>query len=362
MSTVLLVIGILSFLIIVHELGHFLVARFFRVRVEEFGIGYPPRAFTFGRWGGTEYTLNWLPFGGFVRLFGDVGEDQHGSGSFVDKSRGIQAIILVAGVFMNAVAAWALFTGALYAGIPRVIASGEESAAAWLMVAEVLPGSPAFDAGLAPGDKIAGISGASGVAPALTPEAVTDFVRERGGEPLEITYERSGTETTVTVRPAHAVIRDAPIQPAVGIALVLVSTEPLPILQAVSQGLISTYNAFKTIAVGLGSIVKDIASGAPALQDIVGPVGLVGVVGAAADNGLGNVLALAAFISVNLVIINLLPIPALDGGRLFVLGIEAAVRRNASRLALRFLNTIGIAFVVLLMVAVTYNDIARLLA
>ena len=359
--TILLVIGILVALIIVHELGHFLAAKFFRVKVEEFGVGYPPRAFIFGKWGGTEYTLNWLPFGGFVRLFGDVGEGQHGPGSFVDKRRGIQAIILIAGVFMNAVAAWALFTGALYAGIPRLVENAEASGAAWLMVAEVLPGSPASDAGLAPGDKILSISGRSG-SPALTPEAVTEFVRERGGEALEITYERSGAPTTVTVRPAHAVIRDAPVQPAVGIALVLVTTEPLPILEAAGQAFGSTYNAFKNVGSGLWRVVKDAATGGPAFRDIVGPVGLVGVVGAAADSGIGSVLALAAFISVNLVIINLLPIPALDGGRLFVLGIEAAARRNASRFALRILNAVGIAFIVFLMVAVTYNDIARLLA
>ena len=164
------------------------------------------------------------------------------------------------------------------------------------------------------------------------------------------------------MRPAHAVIRDAPVQPAVGIALVLVTTEPLPILKAAGQAFGSTYNAFKNVGSGLWRVVKDAATGGPALRDIVGPVGLVGVVGAAADSGIGSVLALAAFISVNLVIINLLPIPALDGGRLFVLGIEAAARRNASRFALRILNAVGIAFIVFLMVAVTYNDIARLLA
>src|SRR3989344_7051518 len=274
MLTILLVIGILVALIIVHELGHFLAAKFFRVKVEEFGVGYPPRAFIFGKWGGTEYTLNWLPFGGFVRLFGDVGEGQHGPGSFVDKRRGIQATILIAGVFMNAVAAWALFTGALYAGIPRLVENAEASGAAWLMVAEVLPGSPASGAGLAPGAKILSISGRSG-SPRLAPGAVHGIVPVRGGEALEITYERSGAPTTVTVRPAHAVIRDAPVQPAVGIALVLVTTEPLPILKAAGQAVGSTYNAFKNVGSGLWGVVKDAATGGPALQDIVGPVGLV---------------------------------------------------------------------------------------
>src|SRR3990167_2186927 len=104
MLTALLVIAILVFLIVVHELGHFVVAKLFRVRVEEFGIGYPPRAMTLGRIGETEYTLNWIPFGGFVRLFGDVGEEERGRGSFVDAHRGVQALVLIAGVAANAIA------------------------------------------------------------------------------------------------------------------------------------------------------------------------------------------------------------------------------------------------------------------
>src|SRR3989344_9362089 len=160
--TILLVIAILVFLIVVHELGHFLVAKFFRVRVEEFGIGYPPRAFSFGTWGGTEYTLNWIPFGGFVRLFGDVGEGQHGERSFVDKSRGVQAIILMAGVLMNVIVAWVLFSSAFYVGVPRVVESAASDASAWLLVAEVLPGSPASAAGIAPGDRLVRLVGSGG--------------------------------------------------------------------------------------------------------------------------------------------------------------------------------------------------------
>src|SRR3989344_2047548 len=165
MFTVLLVIGILVLLIVAHALGHFIAAKFFRVRVEEFGVGYAPRAFTFGTWVGTEYTLNWIPFGGFVRLFGDVGEGQHGERSFVDKSRGVQAIILMAGVLMNVIVAWILFSSAFYVGVPRVVASVKPDASAWLLVAEVLPGSPASAAGIAPGDRLVRLVGSGGEEP-----------------------------------------------------------------------------------------------------------------------------------------------------------------------------------------------------
>ena len=361
MTTILLVVGILMLLILVHELGHFIAAKFFRVRVEEFGIGFPPRALTFGKWGGTEYTLNWVPFGGFVRLFGDIGEGRHGQGSFVDKNRGVQAVILAAGVFMNLVAAWALFTGALYIGIPRLVDSIEQGANQWLLVAEVVADSPAFVAGLSPGDRITSVVASDGEEVAvLTPTTVSDFIQERGGESLEISYVRGGATTVVTVRSAHAVISDSAERPAIGVALALVSDEPLPLLVAMKDASVSTYNAFKAVLGGLWEMVKSATNGVSPLKDIVGPIGLVGIAGAAAESGVGNILALAAFISINLFIINLLPIPALDGGRLFVLGIETLIRRNASQVAIRLLNAFGIAFIVFLMVAVTWNDIARL--
>src|SRR3954470_21933473 len=110
--TAVLVIAILILLIVVHELGHFLVAKITKVRVEEFGVGYPPRAFLFGKWGRTEYTLNWLPFGGFVRLYGDDGNFDHGRGSITDAKRYVQALILVAGVAANTLLAWFLFANA----------------------------------------------------------------------------------------------------------------------------------------------------------------------------------------------------------------------------------------------------------
>src|SRR3989344_3434227 len=362
MLTALAVIGILVLLIVVHEVGHFLVAKLSGVRVEEFGVGYPPRAFSFGKIGGTEYTLNWLPFGGFVRLFGDQGEDRHGRGSLVDAARWKQALILVAGVAMNAIAGWALFTGALHAGIPRVIESAEPDQSVRLLVADVVAGSPAAAAGIAAGDEILAMTDARSVALAtLTPEAVSDFVRARGGTAIIVSFLHAGATTTASIIPAHAVIPDAAGRPAFGIALALVSDESLPWVEAAREALTSTGHAFRTVLGSLWTMVSDAFRGALNLSEVVGPLGLVQVVGTASHNGMGNVLALAGFISINLAIINLIPIPALDGGRLVLLGIEAVRRRNAPRLAVQILNALGIALIALLMVTVTYQDIVRLL-
>lgn len=361
MITALLVVGILVFLIVVHELGHFIAAKISRVRVEEFGIGYPPRAFTIGRIGDTEYTLNWIPFGGFVRLYGDVGEEQHGSGSLVDANRAVQALILIAGVAMNALAAWALFATALHVGIPRVVEAPVEGEIVRLMIANVVPGSPADSAGIAAGDEILGLEDEDVMLTELTPEAFSDFVRAHPGEPVTLTYAHAGDERTTSLIPAHAVVPEAAGRPALGIGIVLVSSAPLPWTDAVVEALTTTKNSFITVLRGLWGIVQRAAAGLPALSEIVGPIGLVGVVGDAAENGIANVLALAAFISVNLAIINLIPIPALDGGRLLLLGIETVARRSAPKLALQMLNALGVALIIVLMITVTYNDIARLL-
>ena len=363
MVTALLVIGILVLLIVAHELGHFIAAKIFKVRVEEFGVGYPPRAFLFGKIGETEYTFNWLPFGGFVRLFGDEGEKEHGRGSFVDAQRHVQAAILVAGVFANAILAWGLFAGALALGIPRVVENPRPGEQAHLVVADVVAGSPAEAAGITSGDEIVGLRDDKGTELAqLAADTVTDFVRARGGKQIFISYGRAGTTTVVALRPAHAVIENNAGMPAVGVALVLVSNDALPLHEALKESMYRTEDAFKQVATGLWSIVRGALAGQPNLADVVGPIGLVGVVSDAATHVFANVLALAGFISVNLAIINLIPIPALDGGRLVLLAVEAMWRRSAPRLFVQTLNLLGVVLIALLMITVTYNDIARLLS
>ena len=359
--TALLVVAILALLIVVHELGHFVVAKLFRVRVEEFGIGYPPRAFTLGKIGETAYTLNWIPFGGFVRLFGDVGKEERGRGSLVDAPRIVQAAILIAGVAMNTLGAWMLFTAAYHTGIPRVVEERVAGESVQLIVAQVVPGSPADAAGLKPGDEVLSIVDSQDVTLSeMSPTNFSDFVRTRGGKALTLTYLHEKETITTTITPAHAVIPDDAGRPAVGMALYMVSAQSLPWSEAAREGASALLNAFRVVGQGLWGIVERALAGDPSLAGVVGPIGLVGVVGNAAQSGFGNVLALAAFISVNLAIINLIPIPALDGGRLFLLGVETVIRREAPRLALQMLNAVGVLLIIFLMITVTYNDIARL--
>ncbi len=354
--TALLVIAILVFLIVIHELGHFIAAKFFGVRVEEFGVGYPPRAFTFGRFGGTEYTLNWIPFGGFVRLFGE--EEERGNGSFSDAPKWKQALILIAGVTMNALAAWALFSGAYMTGVLHPVSVRGENTQ--LIVSQVVPASPADASGIKIGDEIAGVTDGTTVLDDISPTGVSNFVSERAGKEIEVSYIHEGTLHVGIMRPAHAIIPGSEGRPAVGMGLLLAETESLGFQDSVRAGYTRTKGTFVVVWQGLSGIVTQALHGNPDLSDVVGPVGLVSAVGDAASNGWGYVLSLAAFISVNLTIINLIPVPALDGGRLLVVGIEAVTRRRAPKIAVQLTNAIGLALVIMLMVTVTYHDIARL--
>lgn len=362
MLMALLVIGILVLLIVVHELGHFFVAKIFRVRVEEFGIGYPPRAIRFGKIGDTEYTFNWIPFGGFVRLFGDVGEKQHGRGSFVDSPRYVQAAILVAGVLMNVVMAWGLFATALHIGVPQIVEESYPNQSARLIVTHIVPASPADLAGLQAGDEITAVMDEDGEKPeTLRPQTVVDFVKVRGGEPLIVTFVHDGVSETASIIPANAVLPNAAGQPALGIALALVANVSLPWSEAAVAAVDHTKDTLVTVGKDLWGLIQAAAHWNLDVSEVVGPVGIVDYAGDVSQNGMGMVLMLAGVISVNLAIINLIPIPALDGGRLAVLGIEGTLRRKAPRVILQLLNAIGIALIIMLMIVVTYNDIARLL-
>ena len=361
--SILIVLAILVFLIVVHEFGHFITAKLFGVHVEEFGVGYPPRAFLLGKWGGTEYTINWILAGGFVKLFGDEGDaKRHGRGSYVDAPRYAQAAILFAGVTMNAVAAWALFTGAYMFGVARMVDMPATDGSSQLVVADVVPGSPAAAANMAAGDRILAVTDTGSTTPkSLAPEDVALFVATRNGKPVELTYVHSKATTTSIIYPANAVIPHEASRPAIGLQLALVSAQPLTFGEASKAAVSSTLDAFQRVAQSLWTLVTQAAAGKPNIAGVVGPVGLVSVIGDAAHTGVGTVLAFAAFISVNLSIINLIPIPILDGGRILLLAIEAVLRREAPRLLVQILNTVGIGLILVLMLAVTYQDIARLL-
>ena len=369
MSALILILVIVV-LVVVHEFGHFVAAKLSGMRVDEFGVGYPPRAALLAKVGETSYTLNWIPFGGFVKIYGEdgitsgqeAGAVSKHSRSFTSKNRFLQAVVLVAGVAMNLLLAYVLITGALIAGTPQALAPDQVAGAehVQLMVADVLPGSPAALAGLVPGDVIESAVTTRGVWRALDPESFTTFVTESGGSAIKLSLVRSGSEVSVTATPAQGVAASDPERYALGVQVASVGVVPLSLGEAVVQGAAITWSATKLTAQGLVQFFSSIVTFSANLAQVSGPVGIAGAVGSASAEGFGSLLSLMAIISINLALINLIPVPALDGGRLLFVIIESITRRPIKPRVAEAMNGIGFAFLILLMLVVTAHDIFKI--
>lgn len=351
--SILIFLLVLFFLILVHELGHFLVAKWAGMRVDEFGIGFPPKLFGIKR-GETEYTLNALPFGGFVKIQGENNEEHShlDKRSFNQKSKWAQAAVLVAGVLMNALFAWALFSLAFVIGTQNAVSEADAGPDAELMVVGVLPDFPAEQGGLTKGAVIVGIEGTE----TLTPSSFKETLKQNGS--VTVSYMHSGERITTVLTPE---LYEASGEEVVGASLSLVETIQKPLHVAVSDGFMLMLTGLRDITIGIGALLVDAFSLNADLSNIAGPVGIVGLVGDASALGFSTLLMFTAFISLNLAVINLLPFPALDGGRLLFVGIEALKGSPIPPRVAGALNGIGFLLLILLLIAVTFSDIARIL-
>jgi regulator of sigma E protease len=374
MSIIIFIIS-LAILILVHEFGHFIVAKKSGIRVDEFGLGFPPRLLA-KKWGDTTYTINAIPFGGFVKIFGEdpIGDEDtlralavsngaspH-SDSFQYKPKWIQALVLVAGVTMNLIFAWLLISLGFMIGLPTPVDAGLGKVTdAHLVVTEILPGSPAENAGLQAGDVIVSASTGNELLQNenLTPENVSNMIAESTTKNLEITYERGNSEpTTVSIEPnTNTVVGKR----AVGIGMDIIGTLKLNLPSALSEGAKTTWFLTKGTVVGLGTFIWNIINFKADFSQVAGPVGIAGTFSQARTLGFVFVLSLVALISINLAVINLLPFPALDGGRLFFILIEVIIRKPIPPKTVRYANTVGFALLLLLMLVVTSHDILKLL-
>ncbi len=365
MSVILAAIAfilVLVALIVVHELGHFFAAKWAGMRVDEFGIGYPPRAYTVARHNGTEYTLNWLPFGGFVKIFG---EDESAEGgakrtdSFVSKPHYVQALVLVAGILMNLVFAWILLSFTLAIGLPRGLSAEEIPLApdAALAIARVVEGSPADDAGLKEGDIITLASYGDATFTGADADAFTTFVGGSKGAPVLLSVERGGAPLELTATAEKLVAPTDPERFALGVGIAAIGTVQVPFWQAPIEGAVLTWNATQQVAVGLVHFFGSLFTFNADLAQVSGPIGIAGAVGTASGTSLAALLSLMAIISINLALINLVPVPALDGGRLLFVIIEAITRKPIPNGVANALNTTGFGLLILLMVVVTASDL-----
>ena len=365
-STIIIFIVVLAILIVVHELGHFLTARAFGIRIDEFGLGFGPRLFgksiTSAKHGTTIFTLNAIPFGGFVKIFGEnpdadsmTGPDAHRS--MVNKPRWAQAIILAAGVFFNFLFAWIIISlGFMIGGLPVSPDSYPQYASQirneHVIVSDVTAGSPAAKAGLASGDTL--------LISSIT--ALQNTVAQSAGKPISLQYKPiSGNlaATSTLITPIQGVI---PGQYAIGISMEDAGTLRLSPIAAVVEGFHFTVHLITTTASAIWGLIGGLVHGNKALlSGVSGPVGIARIVGQAAHLGFAYLIVFVALISVNLGVLNLVPFPALDGGRILFVAVEAIIRRPIKASIANTVNSVGFVLLLILMAAVTFHDVIGLI-
>ena len=370
MVTALIFIIVLGVLIFVHELGHFLAARASGVRVDAFKLGFGPKVFAWKR-GETEYGLNLIPFGGYVKIFGENPDDESINGankarSFVHKSWWRQVSVLVAGVCFNFIFAWLLYTIVFTSGVTATVGGFERYTNDFqnqrVMVTNVSKDSPAEKSGIEVGDVIVGaIASSMTQLPDSIPATVTaiqDTVNSSKGSPVTITVQRKDGAHTIQATPTQGLVEG---KYAVGIGMDTVGDLRLPVYIAVWEGLHYTYNMIGQTIQGLGTLFMTIFKGTANFSDISGPVGIAGIVGNAAQMGFTYLLMITALISINLGVINLLPFPALDGGRTLFVLLETLFRRKIPTTFVNVVNLAGFALLMILMIVVTFKDIVKLI-
>ncbi len=352
MHTFLAVVVVLGVLIFFHELGHFLMARLLGVRVLKFSLGFGPKLFGFVR-DGTEYCLSAIPLGGYVKLLGESPAEpvspEDLPASFSHRPLGQRALIVVAGPLANFVLAWVFFALVFtFQGKPVYLPQ----------VGKVLPETPAAEAGLKPGDLIVAVNGK----PISSWQELNEVVRKSEGHPLELRVKRGEQEITLVVTPKVREVKN-----------IFGETIRVPMIGIVSAGkarfervppakalLEAALMLFLMIKLTLVSIVKLIERVLP-LSTLGGPIFIAKLAGEQAEAGLWPLVSFMAVLSVNLGVLNLLPIPMLDGGHLALYAVEAIRGKPLSPRTKEYAQKIGLAILLFLMVVVFYNDILRLI-
>jgi len=347
--TVLLFIVVFTVIIAVHEFGHYITARLLGMRVLEFAFGFPPRLAGI-KHAGIDYTLNWIPFGGFVRILGqdDFSIKQEGEGdpqAFTSKPWWSQAIVLVAGVTMNFVLAIVVLTAAFALGTTGP--TGE------VRVIEVAAGSPAQAAGLQTGDIVVSVDGRK----VDNTRALINYTRSKAEQEISLEVTRNG-------RPLPAIVTTPRSEPPEG-------QGPLGIKIEEPQGpkAVTLPEAFREATALTGEVVQQIAelpgqliggrSGGPAAPEVTGPIGIIQITGQVAELGLPTILKLVGVLSVNLGVLNIVPFPGLDGGRLLFVLIAGIFKKRFSPQVEAAIHAVGFLLLLGLLVVVSISDIRR---
>ena len=370
MLTLLVFLIILGLLVFVHELGHFVVARRNGIKAEEFGFGFPPRAIgcyfneKTNKWKivtgnkhieskNTIYSLNWFPLGGFVRIKGEDGEGKKEKDSFAAKSAWIRIKVLAAGVLMNFILAWVLFSFLLTLGINQEVDQNDTSVSgAKIQIAAVAPKSPAYEMGIREGDTVVKcVAEDSRCGQAFSNIAQLQvFVSDNKGKEITLEILRGSKTMDLTGTPRL----EAPAgEGLLGVGLAQTVFVKYSFLEAIKQGPLVMWNVLLMMGIVLRGLFAGDAS------NIGGPLAIAHFTKQAAALGFSSLVQLAALLSMNLGIVNILPIPALDGGRILFILIEKIKGSPVSQKTENALHTAGFFLLMMLMAYLVVHDLMR---
>lgn len=334
--SVIIFFSVLSLLVLVHELGHFLAAKKAGIRVEEFGIGLPPRIIGIRR-KETIFSMNLLPFGGFVRLTGE-NEEVNDEKSFSQKPPLKRGLVLTAGVFCNIFLGFLIFWGLFVKGAPSISEK--------VVIQEVQTGSVAEQVGIQNNDVILSIDGqVLGLA-----TEVSSYIEENSGKEIAVKVNRDGQELVFSAIPA----------PQLGIIISNFSIEKLPFFKAGLRALQEIGTILLTMILGIFILVKNFLVQKPVLREIAGPIGIAQMTSQAANMGTVFLFQLIAFLSVNLGFVNFLPLPALDGGRIIFVLFEGLTKKKINPKIERTIHGIGMAALLVFLCLISVQDIIRM--
>ncbi len=359
--TIITFILVLSVLVLIHELGHYLTAKKLGVKVEEFGFGFPPRVWG-KKIGETIYSINLLPIGGFVKLYG---EDEAGGGkvgtldekafkgkdrqrAFFARSVWQRALIVFAGVFMNFLLATVILSYLVAVqGVPQ---QGKD-----VVIAAIAKNSPAEKAGLKAGDILIGLDGQN----VTNAEQVISYTKKHLGQEVTLQLKTSDSSLkTVKVTPrVHYPAGEGAMGVAIGSN---VTVKKYPWYQVPWVGLKEAVVQTGAILQGLGQLLVQLTVNRQIPQGLAGPVGIAQLTGQFVQIGFNAVLGLVALLSLNLAILNVLPIPALDGGRLFFILLEGVIGKKVSPKVEGYAHAVGMAFLFALILFITFHDLTRI--
>lgn len=354
MITLIIFVLVLGFIVIIHELGHFYAARKNGVKVEEFGLGFPPKLFGIKR-GETEYTINLIPLGGFVKIKGEDGSDSKDKDSFAYKKIWQRIVIVSAGVFMNVVLAMVLFCVGFMIGSPQIVDEGDKFARVKdekIQIVQVLENSPADFAGFETGDQILKIDDHQ----FNDEEAVRQYISDNQEQELVFEIKRDDVEYSFQVKPEFL---DELEKQGVGIAFAKTGLVTYPWYIAIWQGIKYTFLLMGAIIVAFYDLIKNLIIGHSTGMEVAGPVGIAVMTGQVARMGFVYLINFIALISLNLAIINFIPFPALDGGRVVFLIIEKIRKKPVSQKIENTIHTVGFALLMILIIWVTIVDVSK---